>query len=363
MIVLSPQLGLSPKSILGGEVFDREILLGLAKKGIKIEIVLPRSKAHDTNVKNWHISYLPFGHFPAQFFNLLTVPYLFKFKDADIIRLHQPQFLLVPALLLKTVNPKIKTLATYHKFEETNFGPFSKILNNFWDHIICDSDAVKRRIVTNFRVDASKITVVHNGVPSYLKPASKDKSLLKKMKLEDKTVLLFMGLFIDRKNPLFLIDVLSKLDKNVALLFLGSGPLAQKIIEKAKQQGLSERIKIIDPAFGAEKNKIHNLANIFVHPSIDEGFALAPLEAMACAKPVVITDGYSAREAVNDGVNGFLCRPNDLDHWVGKLNFLIKNPQLQSKTGKAALVKVKKEFNWRLAVEKHLEVLRNLNED
>ena len=39
MRICSPQLGLDPNSILGGEVFDREILLGLAKKGIKVEII------------------------------------------------------------------------------------------------------------------------------------------------------------------------------------------------------------------------------------------------------------------------------------------------------------------------------------
>src|SRR3989344_9425738 len=96
MILCSPQLGLSPNSILGGEVFDREILLGLAKKGIKVEIILPKSKPHDKNTRNFTVTYLPLTHFPALMGNLLYLPYLFKvYKENkfNVLRLHQPQFL------------------------------------------------------------------------------------------------------------------------------------------------------------------------------------------------------------------------------------------------------------------------------
>lgn len=363
MRIVSPQLGLSPKSVLGGEVFDREILLGLAKADIEVEIILPKGKPHDQKIKNWKINYLPVSHFPPQLFNFLILPYLFKINcqsKIDILRLHQPQFTGLAAIFFKLINHKVKIVASYHQFKETNFGPFSKIINNLWDHTICDSEAVKQKIITNFKVSPSKITVVKNGVPSYLKPLPKDKSLVKKFDLGGKMVLLSMGLFIDRKNPLFLIDVLSKLDKNVVLLFLGSGPLAGEIIKKAKNQGLSARIKIIDPVFGPEKNRIHSLADIFVHPAIDEGFALAPLEAMACAKPVVMTNGYSAREAVTDGENGFLCQPNNLGDWSGKLVKLINDRDLRKKMGASAFKKSKADFRWDIAVKKHVGVIKNL---
>ncbi|MDO8487472.1 MAG: glycosyltransferase family 4 protein [Candidatus Curtissbacteria bacterium] len=367
MIILSPQLGLSQKSILGGEVFDREILLGLAKNGIKIEIILPKGKPHDENIKNWHVTCLPISHFPAQFFNFLIIPQLLKLrnKNIQIIRLHQPQFMFIAAILFKFFSPNVKTLATYHKFEETNFGFLSKAVNNFWDHIICDSDTVKIKIEDKFQVDPGKITVVHNGVPSYLKPGSKDKSLERKLKLEGKIVLLFMGLFIERKNPLFIIDALAKLSEtnsNVVLVFWGEGPLKEKIVKRAGELNIAEKIRFIAPVFGPKKNKIHNLADIFVHPSLDEGFALAPLEAMVCAKPVVMTDGYSAREAVINGYNGYLCRPNDIKDWVNKLSRLISDKNLRAKMGKNSYSKAKKEFSWNQAVEKHVEVLRSLNE-
>lgn len=364
--VCSPQLGLNPKSILGGEVFDREILLGIATKNVKVEIILPKGKSHDKGIRNWNVTYIPITHLPAFFGNLLYLPYLVKVykKSAfDILRVHQPQYLGLGCLIFRLFRKNVKLVATYHQFRETKFGPFSKFVNNNWDHIICDSEFVKRELIKNYNLAQSKISVVHNGVPSYLKPAPKDKNLVKKFNLTGKVVLLFMGLFIERKNPLLLLDVLinlSKTNPNTLLIFWGSGPLKVQIIKKAKELGVFDKIRIIEPIFGSEKNKIHNLADIFVHPSNDEGFALAPLEAMTCAKPVVITKGYSAAEAVEDGINGFLCNPNDIDNWQQKLSILINDISLRKSMGKASQQKTKKEFQWKLAAEIHFNVIKSL---
>jgi len=368
MRICSPQLGLNPNSILGGEVFDREILLGLAKKGIKIEVILPKGKPYDHNIKNWHITTLPVKHFPAILANLIFIPYFFRVyakRQFQIVRLHSPRYLGLGALIFKFFKPKVKLITTYHQFRESGFGPFSKIVNNFWDHIICDSQNVKNKLIKSYKLSPSKITVVHNGVPNYLSPAAKDKKLIQKLKLEGKTVLLLMGLFIERKNPLFLLDLLAELSKTkpkLVSIFWGAGPLRSEIIKKAKELKVFDKIRIINPVFGPQKNKIHNLCNIFVHPALDEGFALAPLEAMACAKPVVMTKGYSASEAVQNGINGYLCSSNNENDWTHKLEKLILNSNLRKRLGEASLKKVKAEFQWNIAVGKHIKVIRNLIE-
>ncbi len=362
MIICSPQLGLNPKSVLGGEVFDRQILRGLATHGVKIRIILPKNSAHDKNIKNWQITEIPFAHFPAILFNFILIPYLLtlnKKEKIDVIRLHQPQFIGFAALLFRFFNPNIKILACYHKFEETKFGPFSKYFNNCWDYIVCDSIAVKNAIINRYQFPDKKVLVVHNGVPKYLKPQKKDTALIRKYKLSNCTVLLFMGLFNERKNPLFLLDVLKILTKKnpkIVLIFWGSGPLREAIIKKAKRLKLFKHIIIINPIFGPQKNKIHNLADIFLHPSTDEGFALAPLESMACAKPIIITDGYSAYEVVKS--NGFRCAVNNTEKWVESINVLINDTNMRLKMGKKSLEAVHNEFNWDVSVIKHLNFLK-----
>lgn len=369
MIVCSPQLGLAPKSTLGGEVFDREILLGLAEKGIKVVVILPKNKPHDVGINNWKIIRLPFSHFPAILFNILALPYLFQAgsqKGFQILRLHQPQFIFIAAYIYKLFNKETKIVATYHQFKESNYSLFSRFFNNYWDHIICDSHAVKSKLADFYHIPNKKISVVHNGVPGFLKPTPKDQQIEKSLNLKGKTVLLFYGLFIHRKNPLFLLNVLKELNNeqpDVVLIFWGTGPLESEIKLKAQKLGLLDKIRIQKPVYGQQKNKIHNIADIFVHPSKDEGFALAPLEAMACAKPVIMTKGYSAAEAISDGVNGFLCKADDTNYWSRSLKELIKNPTLRKKMGQASYAKVKREFQWKLAAKIHFDVFKKLVND
>lgn len=365
MIVCSPQLGLAPNSVLGGEVFDREILLGLARKGVKIEIILPKNKPFDRNIKNWKFTFIPVPHFPAVFGNILYLPYLYliyKKDNFDILRIHQPQFLGIAALTFKLFHQRVKLVATYHQFRETKFFFFSNIINNYWNHIICDSENVKKKIIETYNVKADKITVVHNGVPSYLVPQKKDKKLVKTLGIENKTVLLFMGLFIERKNPLFLIDVVKKLvvkNKNVLLIFWGKGPLKQEMIKKIKINKLEKYIKFQEPLFGEEKNKIHNLADIFLHPALDEGLALAPLESMACAKAIVITNGYSSKEIVENGKNGYLAKNSYDKDWADKIEKIIKKRDC-IKFGTYSKEKALREFNWEESILSTINLFESL---
>ena len=367
MVICSPQLGLSPNSILGGEVFDREILLGLAKSGVKVEIILPQGKPHDQKIRNWHVTYLAISRFPAILGNLFYLPYLFKVYKKNpfqILRIHQPQFLGFAAIIFRIFNPKVKLLATYHQFGETKFFVFSKLINNFWDHIVTDSENARQSLIRKYKVNSKKITVTKNGIPKYLKPTPKDSKLKKKLALEGKFVLLFMGLFIERKNPIFLLDVLRQVVEyasNVTLIYWGDGPQKENIKRIAASYGILKNIRFQDPVYGPLKNKIHNLGDVFVHPSTDEGFALAPLEAMACAKPVIMNDLHSAKEAVENTRNGFLCRANDVANWTNRILILYKNKHLRKKLSKYSYLKAKRDFNWDQSARVHYEVLEELS--
>lgn len=366
MNVCSPQLGFSPKSILGGEIFDVEILTGLAKKGVKVNIILPKNLDHPAKKQNINYRFLPVAHFPPILFNILVIPYLLiqnKKDKIQILRLHQPQFLIIPSLVLKLFNPTVKIIATYHQFRESSFWIFAKLINNFWDIIICDSETAKKKLIDKYSIDHTKIIVVHNGVPKYLHPENRDKRLANTLKLKNKKVLLFMGRFINRKNPLFMLDVLSiliKKNQDVSLLFWGDGPLKNKIQKKAEQLDLLSNVVYIKPQWGKVKNNIHNLADIFVHPSLDEGFALAPLESMACGKPVIMNDCHSAREAVKSGYNGLLCKTNDVQSWSDAIIKLLNDKNTLKRYGKNAQKKTKLEFNWDKSVDLHYEVFKRV---
>lgn len=366
MNVCSPQLGLSPRSTLGGEVYDCEILQGLAKRGVTVKVIMPKGLQRPPSSKNLQFYQIPISHFPALLFNVMVLPYLFLLnhrEKIDILRLHQPQFIFIAAFFFKIFFPSVKIVANFHQFGESNFGLLSKFINNYWDMIVCDSDNVKRKLIEKYHVKSDKVLVVHNGTPAYLKPGRRSSSYANKLKIKDRKVLLYMGRFIPRKNPLFLLEVVFCLKTkfpSLVLLFWGEGPLKRQIIERAEKLGVSDYVRFVPPAFGPVKNLVHNVADIFVHPSLDEGFALAPLEAMACAKPVIMNRSHSSQEAVMDGYNGFLCHTNDSKSWANAIDRLLTDDKKLVLMGKNSREKAMKDFNWGKSVDAHILMFKKL---
>ena len=67
-------------------------------------------------------------------------------------------------------------------------------------------------------------------------------------------------------------------------------------------------------------------ADVFVHPSYEDGFGYAPMEALACGVPVVVTEDTGMKEYVRDGVNGFVIPTGSVDAIVAALERLARNP-------------------------------------
>ncbi len=92
-----------------------------------------------------------------------------------------------------------------------------------------------------------------------------------------------------------------------------------------------------------------------VHPSYHEGMANVLLETCAAGRPVIACNINGCKEAIDDGVNGFLCRVKDAEDLKQKVKQFISLPYEQKiKMGKAARRKVEREFDRRLVVEAYL---------
>ena len=361
--ICSPQLGLSPISQLGGEVHDFNLIEALSKRGVMFDVLLPRNRKYKKN-RNLNVTYLPFTKiYPPHVFNLVALPYIIKSykKGFDFLRLHNPYYLGLAGLIIKKLFPSVKIVTAIHLKEERRDLDFIFKKTNFiYEHIFTVSDYLKKWLVKKYKINPSKVSVIYNGVTG-LKPQKKDAKLISKYGLKDKTVFLSVGLLNNRKNPLFLVKVFKQLSlryANLILFFCGSGPLLSKLKEQIKSKKLSKKIYILKPEFGNEKNKIFNLADIFLFPSLEEGFGLVVAEAMMCGKVVVASNNSSLPEIVDDGRNGFLVETNNQKAWINKINILIENPLLLKNMQKNALKKAKRFYNWNLVAEKVLKVLR-----
>src|SRR5207248_1915609 len=67
-------------------------------------------------------------------------------------------------------------------------------------------------------------------------------------------------------------------------------------------------------------------AHVYVHPSFQEGFGYAPMEALACGVPVIVTEDTGMKEHVREGVNGFVVPTGDADAILDRLEYLARHP-------------------------------------
>lgn len=91
-----------------------------------------------------------------------------------------------------------------------------------------------------------------------------------------------------------------------------------------------------------------------------EGLPKSLIEATAIGRPIITTKSIGCKDTVDDGVNGFLIAPKEVEPLVEKLRLLIDNAALRQKMGKAAREKAEKDFSLDVVIERHLNIYNEL---
>jgi hypothetical protein len=149
----------------------------------------------------------------------------------------------------------------------------------------------------------------------------------------------------------------------VRFLMLGKGPELFGVQERAMALGIASRFTFIEEYPYQEMHKLHNLADIFVLPSIctktwQEQFGMVLIESMACGKPVVSTYSGSIPEVVGDA--GTLVQSNDHLSLYKAIKRLMIDKELRERIGKKALTRAETEFDSRKIAEKVRKVFEKV---
>jgi glycosyltransferase involved in cell wall biosynthesis len=129
--------------------------------------------------------------------------------------------------------------------------------------------------------------------------------------------------------------------------FLAIGELDSRIAPRVREQlrrsGLEDRFRFL--GFRDDVPSILADLDIFVLASVSEGFSLATIEAMAAAKPVVVTRSGGPQEIVTDGATGLLVPPGDAESLAAKICELLRDPRRAAALGKNARAEVERRFS------------------
>ena len=369
MVIISPQLGISPTATTGGETYDREVLKQFVKLGQDVRILLPKGKEIPSDVSGWIIDRTPVGHFvPPYTFNLFSTPWAIKqiqrtslnAQRSFALRIHSPEYLFPTGYLIKKLYPKIPQVVHYHLDQAGMiWTKMNRILLNMADAVIADSEFLKERLVNRVRVAAEKIHVIHCGVDvESIKPSEEQKTKNKKQK-----TILFLGRFIERKRPDLAIEIFARLHAkhpDTRLIMVGEGPMEEKLKVKSEKLKVKDAVEFTGPLFGEEKLKRYHQTDLFLFPSQKEGFVLVVLEAMAAGLPLLVPDALGFPEAVENGKNGYLADPDNIGDWVKKSEKILFSPVLQNSMRKYSRYLAETKFSWKTCAQKNLKIYQSL---
>ncbi|WP_170233961.1 glycosyltransferase family 4 protein [Bizionia myxarmorum] len=190
------------------------------------------------------------------------------------------------------------------------------------DFIICVS-ASNQKQLEKLGYDPRKMKVLPNTVDfTMFQPKAKDNAK-KALGIDtDKFVVGFIGHFIERKGPNRIIKAISLLnDDKITLVCVGNGGA---LIENNFTQ-------IIPPVPNQKLPDIINAFDVFVLPTLSEGHCNVIEEAKACCVPIISSKGTTVETQIENGYNGFLINPLDINEIKEHILILFKNPELRKK--------------------------------
>lgn len=288
--------------------------------------------------------------FPIDFFhntvNGIGLPT--NLNCSNIITLHD----VIPYVMPETVDrPHLD-----YTFKNTPF-----IVENA-SHIITVSNYSKSDIQRYFGVSDDKITVTHLAADDIYQPMDRDKArsvIFNKYGIYSRYIL-YLGGFSPRKNIARLIEAFQKVKENhkdpLYLLILGehsrSFPQLWSLTEKLK---LTDSVKFMNFVPTNDLPFFYNGAEVFVYPSLYEGFGLPPLEAMQCGTPVVTSKVSSIPEIVGDAA--LLSNPYNTEEIGEQILKLLSDEALWQRYSLLGQAKAK-EYSWEKTAVKTLEVYR-----
>lgn len=166
---------------------------------------------------------------------------------------------------------------------------------------------------------------------------------------EDK-VLLFVGRFIEEKQPVRMIEILFEIrkhDPSCKLLMVGTGELREAVEKKREELNLSEHVQIMERIPNRDIWELYRLADAFVNLNQQEIFGMAILEAMYYGCKVVAWEAPGPSYIIENGISGWLVRSN-----AEAAEKILDTTDLSEASGSRILT----SFTWQSSAEKILSI-------
>ena len=250
-------------------------------------------------------------------------------------------------------------------------GLFTRLSARRARRIIAISESTRRDVVRLLGVSPEKVEVVYCGIDDAFRPLPPQSwrergevaAFRSKRGLPERFIL-FVGTIEPRKNVGRLIEAYGRLRSasrgGVRLVIGGAkGWFYEDVFARVEELGLEGEVMFPGYIPVSELPLWYNAAELFVYPSLYEGFGLPPLEAMACGTPVVTANTSSLPEVVGDA--GLTVDPLDVEGLAEAMRRVLDNEALRQEMKVRGLQRAK-DFSWTKTAQETVQVYRRAME-
>lgn len=312
---------------------------------------------------------------PGRLFRLMLfsfyksgLPLGFLLPDVDLF--HSPDHVF-PALA------KLKTVVTIHDLAFLLFPENYTWINGTYlksmvpaslkraARIIVDSENTKKDLISLLSVSEEKIRVIPAGVDESFSPTIEPDKVAKAKHKYGITgdYILYVGTLEPRKNIGRLVEAYSRLESRRDLRLViagGKGWLYDELFKKVEELKIDESVSFLGYIPRKDLPALYSGAELFVYPSIYEGFGLPVLEAMACGTPVITSNVSSLPEVAGDAA--LLIDPNNVEELASAIEKLLSDSELRSELMNKGLERAKL-FSWERTARETLAVYQEVGQE
>jgi len=230
------------------------------------------------------------------------------------------------------------------------------------DAVITVSQASKADIVHYLKVPTDRVHVIYEGVDAAYRPLSNaEVAMIRARYGLPEGYILFVGSVEERKNLRRLLQAYAWLrETGIQRTLIVVGPRKWKysgILATLKELNLEEHVIFTGYVPDADLPALYSGADLFVFPSLYEGFGLPPLEAMACGVPVVTSNTSSLPEVVGDA--GLMVDPYDVEALAEAMHRVLTDALLREELIHKGLERAR-QFTWGRAAQETIAVYQRV---
>lgn len=228
-----------------------------------------------------------------------------------------------------------------------------------WKVIVC-SNYMDNELKRIFQLPDDKIRIIPNGVePENFIVNSKNDNFKSHYALPQEKIIFFVGRLVQEKGVQVLLDAIPKIlhyQPNTRFLIAGKGPHSQFLQDKARNMGIGNKVSFLGYIDDDLRNRIYQVADIAVFPSLYEPFGIVALEAMAAKTAVVVSDTGGLGEIIKHQVNGMKAYTGSADSLADNILYLLGNPKEAMQIRERAYKEVLETYSWQQIAKETISV-------